>query len=343
MTQEQKLDTKRQEKMASRISIAIIALAAILGTGFFVHNTIKEDKYNTLIQSAPENTVVLPSGNTLPIDDNLEKTVISMIKSEDYSRKEKKQIIELMALQGVDTTNIVATYNSVVKGKDIKIPEDSTKVDDNNDGINDNYEILEKTPVINFLETNGLVTDEIEVVDRGESGLNMLGGKSARSYKNLYEAEKAFGTRLGLFFYVGSLTNYEMVAAYTVGDEFLQCVYAINQDGTAITEDQDIESSDINTLTVKLSMTKESDELMKVYKEYDLYSIEKLATVDDFNVNFYGDEEKINMITLDMTNGRSYVIHTANGIPIEIARALVYELDDGITYVDDIVYEEPTY
>ena len=347
MAQVSREQARKEEKMASRISLAIIALAAVVASGFFVSNTVKEDRYNKLVANVTEGSVVLPSGMYIPKDTNLENTVVAMIESPEYSKKEKKEIIEIMALQGIDTTVMVETYNNVTKGKlKVETVEKEEPKVDYNDGINDEYEYLTSTPVINFLESIGVPTDELVAEnkeDKSESGLNMLGGKSAKSYRNLYEAEKAFGTRLGLFFYVGCLKNYEMVAAYTVGDEFLQCVYAVNQDGTGLRDGQDIESSDINTLTVKLSMTKKVDELKQVYNDYELYSSEELETVNKFTVDFYGTAEKINMIAFDMDNGRSYIIHTANGINIETARALVYELDDGLTYVNDIVYEEPTY
>lgn len=346
----------KQDKMASLISVGLLGLSIVIGAVFFVNNTNKNHRLETLLENVQEGYVVLPSGASHPKNESLVAHVIKEIESDKNTKKQKKELIELMAIQGIDTTEMVEAYNSVYntglkasntdKDEDKAEAEVSTeKVDNDGDGINDLFEIKNETPVLNFLRTEGIVTDDtLETVDRGESGINMIGGKSAKSYRNLYEAEKAFGTRLGMFFYSTTLVNHEMVAAYTVGDEFLQCVYAVNRDGSPIIEGQDIEESDINTLTVKLSMTKETDELRKVYKDYELQFEQEISTVEPTDTYFYGaSEDQIHMICLDMDNGRSYVIHSANGIDAVTARCLVHELIDNLQYVDDIVYEEPTY
>ena len=346
-----KKDKLKQDKIAGIVSISILALALVIGSIYFVNKTLDEKRISDLIATAPENCVVFPSGVSYPKNETLESIVIKMISSDDYTKKEKKEIIEIMAIQGIDTTNFVEAYNSVVKGLDISVPETISKYEqyDAVDGINDNFEIKNETPVIDFLKSEGLLTDDIEVIDRGETGMTMLGGKSATSYRNLYEAEKGFGTRLGLFLYSTSLENYEMVNAYTVGDEFLQCVYAVNRDGSKLTAVQDIEASEINTLTVKLSMNKESDELKEVYKEYNLIYTDTMTDIEPTKVDFYGEDAEnrenaiIHMMCMDMDNGRSYVIHTANGIDNVTARSLIHELITNLQYVDDIVYEEPEY
>lgn len=340
------MKNNKEDVLALRISVGIIILSVIIGATALVKNTLYDNEIQTLIDNTPDEMVVLPSGVQYLRDDSLNKTILNIVKSNDYSKKEKREIIEVLALQGIDTTDFVEAYNTLDWLGMSKPETVETANKDKNSNINEDYEIKDKTPVINFLESSGLVSEveRLDVEDRGETGLNMLGGKSAKSYKNLYEAEKGFGTRLGLFFNVTALPNYEMVAAYTIGDEFLQCVYAINRDGTALRDGQDIEESEINTLTVKLSMTKTSSELKKVYKDYELLFTEEMSDVEPTMVDFYGsDENTINMICLDMENGRSYCIHCANGIEKTQAMSLVLELIDNIQIVDLIVYEEPDY
>jgi hypothetical protein len=356
----------KQEVIASIASIVIIVLAIVIG----IVAAIRKEIYNTKIENLlakvedTDDLVVLPNEIYLVNGDNLDSTVVGMIQSDEYTTKEKRQMIELLAMQGVDTTNMVIAYNEIVTGKKMEVPESSEEEsseeseESSDESEYDEIELAEadessevdeskKQDIINFLDSSGLTTSvDSESTDTNDSGISLLGAKTAISYQNLYQAEKGFGARLGLLFTVDALENYEMVSAYTVSDEFLQCVYAVNQDGTALRDDEDIEEEEINTLTVKLSLTEKTDELKTVYNDYDLQFTKAMISeneTEEVEVYFYGtDKTTINLICLDMNSGRSYCIHTANGISDAVADNLVQELLDTLDYINEIQYNEET-
>ena len=259
--------TTREKNIAAIISLGIMAVIIAIYIGVTFTNAYNNAKLNNLIENVPDGCVLMPSGVLLTREEDIEMYTVNSLKSEDLSKKEKETIIKYLSLQDIDTSR----YQAYLDGDLDALEKPKETLVENEDTNSNKYTDL--------LVNNGIINDAKDN-NKSESSLNMINGKPAISYRNLHEAEQGFGMSLGLYHYCDSLENYEMVNAYTVGTDFLQCVYAINIDGTPIQEGQDIEESEIKTITIKLSTNMEIQDMISVYNEYETQDIESLDDTD---------------------------------------------------------------
>lgn len=324
----------RKEKVRAGIIAFVMMLCFIsISIGWFANRTIKEYREEHMFDNLDDGIVMLPDGTKYDSTDGTFKTFIeNYLDSPILKSKDKKKIIEYLNKQGIDTKYYIAYLN----GEEYDEPEyESIETLANTDNTNTDNSTKTEEYVLaeeykDFLVSEGFVSEDADV-QKSESGLSMLNGRTAMSYPNLHQAETAFGERLGLYFTCDSLKNYEMVGAYTVETEFLQCVYAVNQDGSAIREGEDIESEAVTTLTVKLSKSVNAKQLIKVYDDYTEVRTEEL---DDTVIHYCGDGDNITLVFCDRPDGRAYSIHSVQGIDIKVAQSLVNELFSNLILIE---------
>lgn len=308
---------KNENRIASIISI-MLTLGLCLSVSIIIIN-IKADDYNNKhrYDNVDDGSILMPNGVMYPEDSELLKSIISnTLTSETATRKEKKELEKYLTEQDYDFSFI------------------------NVDTENDNELTKEEQDkYVEFLKAQGIIGDEYDI-ESEENGLSTINGRKAISYKTLHEAEASFGENLGLYTYIDCLENYEMINAYTVGEDFLQCVYAINQDGTMITENQDIEQSKIKTITVKLSKSLKSDELIEVYSDNNYVEVDTI-TQEGVNVKLLSrtdkdsEESLINLAYFDREDNRSYAIHCADGIEEWQIKEIINELFNNL-YIENL-------
>lgn len=331
LTRVKKQKEIKEKELASIIAFILFFGGIVLGVGIYSINYYNDYVEELRMANVEEGMFYLP-GEVYVHESEIETYLSGLIDGNSYPLEYKLEIMEYLHKQDYekvdDYMNIInELYNTTY------VIDDNTDIvlnmtnKDNLGTINGNLATKEQiSDTVEFLKSEGLLDSEFELSESTETdgGITGINTKEAISYRNLHEAEVGYGTKLGLYMYVDALKNYEMINAYTIGEEFMQCVYAINQDGTKITKESLADEKNIRTITVKLSTTKKSDELKKVYKEYP--TLKSLPT-NYGTIQFCGNElDLVNLIYVDRNDGRTYVIHTADGIDMTTSTNLVGEL-----------------
>lgn len=326
-----KREKERKEKeLASLIAFVIFFGGLILGVGVYSVNYYNSYLEEQMIASVEDGYIYLPNHQFITADD-AESTLDNILLENTYPLEYKLEVLEYLHKQDYTKVDDYIKKVNELHGTTFVI-DDKTNVvldmtNNNLSSINGNLATTQQVvDTVDFLKSEGVLNEDFELEDstNTDSGMTGINTKKAVSYRNLNEAEVAYGTKLGLYMYVDALENYEMINAYIIDDSFLQCVYAINQDGTKIKE-EDIQNPDkIRTLTVKMSTLETSENLRSVYKTYPTLKSEQ----SDFGtIQYCGNElDLVNLIYVDRSDKRSYVIHSADGIDMLTAQKLVREL-----------------
>lgn len=317
--------TRKDKVKAAVIAFVLLMVILIGSTAYYIDSILRDYAEEQLFENVDDGNVVLPSGEQLVNDGSLRGYIENYMDSPYLTRKEKEKILEYLKKQDIDT----AYYEAYLDNKEDEYVTSTEAIASNDtESIDD----TESDEYKDFLVDNGYA-DKDDEVTTSDSGLKMINGKSAVSYSNLHDAEVAFGMRLGLYTYVDSLENYEMISAYTVETEFLQCVYAINQDGSKLTEGEDIENADISTITVKLSSTLSAEDLISVYTKY---KEQFTQTLDNTKIYYTGDsEDDIKLIYCERPDGRNYSIRCADGLKKTTSESLVNELFANLIQIEN--------
>ena len=337
MKKTRKLTESEEARLANIIAVALIVVI-VIGIAMVtpISNAItnmKEKKLQQKFDYAYENSALyLPDGYYLKLDDSTENYLANLLSDNSKTDKYKEELLDYLEKQNYSIANLTAyventgkSDDNVVDTNDLNSADDTETTESANENkvqvVDDNGNVVEVDEA-----TQNLVNSIDEAIKNGTDNeiSSTTNTKKAKSYKTLADAESAFGSNLGLYTYVDALENYEMISAYIIEDEFMQCVYAKNQDGTKITDDEDIETADITSIAVKYSKTVKSEELIKVYKEYDV-------TYDksyNGNVVHFGGSEvgKVNIAYMDLNNGRNYTIHSADPLDSSVMENVVGEL-----------------
>lgn len=176
-----------------------------------------------------------------------------------------------------------------------------------------------KQGVIDMLAEQGVDKEKLEKSYTNANGATILGDAlPAKEYKSLHEAEETFGYYLGLHNTLESLTGYDLIAMHIVNNTFMQGTY---ENGTD------------KSLLVKTSKKEKSEELAKVYTEYEIF---KSIDVEGVKVNLSSkDTESINLAYFDLSNGKSYALSTVSGLSEEDTLKLLRELITNLKSMED--------
>ena len=336
---EKKEKSIRERELASLIAFVLFFGGIILGIGIYsikYYNTYLEEQ---MIANVEDGYYYLP-GHEFVTDDNIDDYMSVVMHSNEYPLSFKLEVLEYLHKQDYENVNeYINVINKLYGTKYVMDDKTDIVVNMNNatlGTINGNLATTQQViDTVDFLKSEGLLNKDFEISDSSETegGMTGINAKEAISYSNLAEAEKAYGAKLGLYMYVDALKNYEMINAYIIDNDFMQCVYAINLDGTAVTEESIKNVEDIRTLTVKFSKISKAAELKSVYKNYAI--LESVKT-DYGTIQYCGSDSNIvNLIYVDRSDMRSYVIHSADGIKLDIAKQTMNELFANLEVINE--------
>lgn len=327
---EKKSKSIKERELASLIAFVLVFGGLLLGVGIYSINYYNKTLEEQMIASVEDGYYYLP-GHQFIADEDIDNAVDYMVESNEYPLDYKLKVMEYLHKQDYDKVDTyINKINEMYKVQ--YVVDDKTNVAINmtnanlgtiNGSLATTQQIVD---TVDFLKAEGVLKEDFELdnTTNTEGGITGINTKKAISYKNLHEAEVAYGKKLGLYMYVDALKNYEMINAFIIDDTFMQCVYAVNLDGSKITE-KDLENvENIRTLTVKMSTLTDSADLKSVYKNYPILKSEK----SEFGtIQYCGtDLDIVNLVHVDMPDKRSYVIHSADGIDINVAQNLMREL-----------------
>ena len=178
----------------------------------------------------------------------------------------------------------------------------------------------DKETILNMLAGQGLDKNKLASEYKSQSGATILGGAMpAIRYKSLADAEKAYGDYLGLHNKLDSLVEYSLVDIHIINKEFMEASY----------ETQDAKKS----IIVKTSKVKKAADLIKVYGTLD-YNLK--VTIQDIDVNIAGTGiDKIQLMSFDTSDGKSYSIHTDYGLSAVDANKLLTELINNVQLIKE--------
>lgn len=209
----------------------------------------------------------------------------------------------------------VNTYKNEIKAtiETPKILDGTYEVTDEKKSKLNEYEFIIEELGGNPETSKGEITQE--EIDSG------IVTKEVHEYRSLAEAEEDMGYFLGLRNDLTSLTDYQLVKMYNVGDKaWYQAEYENNNDSD-------------DKIIVKTSKTASISSMKSIYTDEFKANIElnKYNTV----VKIEGNNEKYNIASFETRNNKKYIIYSHNGLDIEQFEGLIDELFENLASMRD--------